>query len=130
MASLEELIAFNDEMALLTRVGVPIDLGLSQLSRDPEIASNQINAAITRRVQNGVSLVDAMAETERQMVPLKNKEFENAWREAQKNGMQRIEWPKDVSDSFFNDVMDESWKRVTNTVGEDTIKKMRPMMSK
>ena len=62
MTSLEELIAFNDEVALLTRAGVPIDLGLSQLSRDPEVANKQINAALTQRVQNGVSLVDAISE--------------------------------------------------------------------
>jgi type II secretory pathway component PulF len=70
MTSLEELIAFNDEVASLTRAGVPIDLGLSQLSRDPDIANSQINAAVTRRVQNGVSLVDAMAEEDPLFPPI------------------------------------------------------------
>jgi len=70
MTSLEELIAFNDELASLTRAGVPIDLGLSQLSRDPDIANNQINAAVTRRVQNGVSLVDAMTDEDQLFPPI------------------------------------------------------------
>ena len=70
MSNLEELIAFNDELAALTRAGVPIDLGLSQLSRDPDIVNNQINTAVTRRVQNGVSLVDAMAEEDQLFPPI------------------------------------------------------------
>ncbi len=70
MTSLEELIAFNDEVASLARAGVPIDLGLSQLGRDPDLANNQINAAVTRRVQNGVSLVDAMAEQDPSLPPI------------------------------------------------------------
>lgn len=70
MTSLEELIAFNDEVASLTRAGIPIDLGLSRLSRDPDIANNQINTAVTRRVQNGVSLEDAMAEEDPLFPPI------------------------------------------------------------
>ena len=50
MTSLEELLAFNDEVASLTQAGVPIDLGLSQISRDPEVASQQMNAALAERV--------------------------------------------------------------------------------
>ena len=61
MTSLEELIAFNDEVASLTHAGVPIDLGLSQLSRNPDVATKQINAALTQCVQDGVSLVDAIS---------------------------------------------------------------------
>ena len=61
MASLEELIAFNDEVATLTRAGVPIDVGWSQLSRDPDVASRQINSTLAQRVQNGVPLADALS---------------------------------------------------------------------
>jgi type II secretory pathway component PulF len=60
MTNLDELIAFNDEVVALSRAGIPIDLGLSQLSHDPEIAMEQIEAALTRRVQGGVSLIDAV----------------------------------------------------------------------
>jgi type II secretory pathway component PulF len=70
MTSLEELIAFNDEVASLTHAGVPIDLGLSQLSRDPDIANKQINAALTRRVQNGVLLADAISEEDQLLPPI------------------------------------------------------------
>lgn len=75
-------------------------------------------------------LVNSMEETERQLIPIKRQQFKEAWREAQRNGMKRILWPKDVSQRFFNDVMDLSWKRVRKRVGEDLIKKMRPMMTK
>lgn len=62
MTSLEELVAFNDEVSAMTRAGAPIDLGLSQLSHDPDDAIEQINAVLTRRVEKGVSLVDALSE--------------------------------------------------------------------
>jgi len=75
-------------------------------------------------------LVDSMEETERQLIPLKRQEFKDAWKEAQQNGMKRILWAKDVSRRFHNDVMKLSWKSVKQKVGEDLIKKMRPMMSK
>ncbi|MEE9549981.1 MAG: TRAP transporter substrate-binding protein DctP [Candidatus Binatia bacterium] len=75
-------------------------------------------------------LVDAAEETERQLIPAKRRELDEAWREAQKGGMKRINWSKNVSQRFFNDVMDLSWKRVKKRVGEDLIKKMRPLMSK
>lgn len=75
-------------------------------------------------------LVKAMEETERQLIPKKRKEFDDAWRESQRHGMQRIAWRDDVSQRFFNDVMDLSWKKVTKRIGEDLIKKMRPLMTK
>lgn len=74
-------------------------------------------------------LVDAMAETEKGLVDLKKKEFAAAWEVAQKNGMVRIAWPKDVTESFFNDVMQKSWERVEKNLGKELIDKMRPMMS-
>ena len=70
MTGLEQLIDFNNEVASLTRAGVPIELGLRQLSRDPDIANNQINAALTQRVQNGVSLIAAMSEEDPLFPPI------------------------------------------------------------
>lgn len=75
-------------------------------------------------------LVDASEETERQLMPLKAREFDDSWQEARKNGMQRIAWPKEVTERFSGQVMDLSWERVKKRVGEDLINKMRPMMSK
>ncbi len=60
MTSLEEIIAFNHEVSSLTRAGVPIDVGWSQLSRDPDVASSQISSALAQRVHNGVPLADAL----------------------------------------------------------------------
>jgi general secretion pathway protein F len=65
VSTLEELLAFNDELASLTRAGVPIDLGLAKLNRDPDRAVQQINAAVARRVDRGVSLSEAVAEEDR-----------------------------------------------------------------
>ena len=70
-----------------------------------------------------------MAETEKGLVDLKKKEFAAAWEVAKKNGMVRIDWPKDVTESFFNDVMQKSWERVEKNLGKELIDKMRPMMS-
>ena len=70
MTSLEELIAFNDEVVSLTHAGVPIDLGFSPLSRDPDTAKNQINAALTQRVQAGTSLFDTIWTDERLFPPV------------------------------------------------------------
>ena len=70
MTRLEELIAFNDEVASLARAGVPIDLGLSQLSHDPDIAKARVNAALTQRVQNGMSLIDAMSVADQSFPPV------------------------------------------------------------
>jgi general secretion pathway protein F len=70
MTSLEELIDFNDEVASLTHAGIPIDLGLSQLSHDPDIANNQINEALAQRVQNGVSLDDAISDEDQLFPPI------------------------------------------------------------
>ncbi len=73
-------------------------------------------------------LVDAMAETEKRLVEIKTKEFDAAWQVAKKNGMVRIAWPKDVTESFFNDVMRKSWERVEKNLGKELIDRMRPMM--
>lgn len=75
-------------------------------------------------------LVSAAEETERQLGPRKKQLFEEAWREAQRNGMQRIAWRDDVSQRFFNDVMDLSWKKVRARIGNDVVEKMRPLMTK
>ena len=70
MSSLRELLAFNDEVASLSRAGVPLDLGLSQVSRDPDRAIELINAAIKRRMQNGASLADAVSQEDDILPPI------------------------------------------------------------
>ncbi len=70
MASFDELIAFNKEVASLSHAGIPIDLGLSQLSSDPDIANRRINEALTERVESGVSLVDAVSDEAQSLPPI------------------------------------------------------------
>ena len=62
MSNLQELAAFNDELVSLAQAGIPVDLGLSQLSHDPDDANKQINAALTQSVEGGSSLADAVSE--------------------------------------------------------------------
>lgn len=69
MPSLEELLAFNEEVASLPRAGVPLDLGLERLSGDSTQANRHINAAITRRVEEGASLLEAVKAESRSLSP-------------------------------------------------------------
>ena len=61
MPSLEDLRSFNEEVASLYRADVPIDVGVSGLGGDSHEAMRRINAALSRRVQDGESLMDAVA---------------------------------------------------------------------
>jgi len=70
MTSMKELVAFNDEVVSLIRAGVPVDLGLSQLDDDPEVANKQINAALSVQMENGVSLLDAVSDPNQAFPPI------------------------------------------------------------
>jgi type II secretory pathway component PulF len=60
MASLQELQALNTEMASLARVGVPLELGLSHLSRTLPRRLGSLAGRIASRLQEGRSLVEAL----------------------------------------------------------------------
>ena len=70
MSSLEDLLTFNDEIAALSRAGVPLDVGLAQLDPDPDIAKKLINGAITRQSRVSDSLVDAISEDDQSFPPV------------------------------------------------------------
>ena len=53
---LEHLIAFNDEVAALSRAGVPLGYGLAQLGGDLPNQLGKITSAVGNRIQAGESL--------------------------------------------------------------------------
>jgi type II secretory pathway component PulF len=59
-ASLEELIALNDEVAALVRAGVPLDRGLSSLSGDLPGRLGLMSLQLARHLQRGESLAEAL----------------------------------------------------------------------
>jgi len=59
--SLDDLIAFNDEIASLVRAGIPLESGLASLAKDRSGTLGRISAAIAVRMNRGESLADAIA---------------------------------------------------------------------
>ena len=58
--SLDELIAFNEELAALVEAGVPLELGLQEFSRDARGALAEMTQVMAARMSSGSSLVQAL----------------------------------------------------------------------
>jgi general secretion pathway protein F len=67
-ATLDDFMALNNQLAALAQAGVPLDLGLGRLGKDPAGALQKINATVSRRVNEGESLVEAL-DGDEQVVP-------------------------------------------------------------
>ncbi len=65
---LEDLVALNDEIAALVRAGVPLELGLEQVSHDLRGSLGQLAAALGSHMSQGESLSQAM-ESESSRLP-------------------------------------------------------------
>ena len=61
MATLEDLIALNDEVALLASAGIPLDSDIVKIGKNRRHELTRINAAVARRVGRGESLVEAVS---------------------------------------------------------------------
>ena len=61
--SLDELVALTDEMAALSRAGVPFESGLAQAARDLAKRPGLMAATIAQRMQQGESLQQVMADS-------------------------------------------------------------------
>jgi type II secretory pathway component PulF len=59
-ASLDDVMALNDQLAAMAAAGVPLDIGLDTASHDAAAALEKINAALARRVSRGQSLLEAL----------------------------------------------------------------------
>jgi len=58
--SLEQLIAFNDEVASLIRAGVPLELGLKQVGQSATGGLAKLSQRLAERMETGVSLQQAL----------------------------------------------------------------------
>ncbi|MHC4876976.1 MAG: type II secretion system F family protein [Planctomycetota bacterium] len=58
--SLEQLIAFNDEIASLIRSGVPLELGLKQLGHSTAGGLARLSQRLSERMETGVTLQQAL----------------------------------------------------------------------
>jgi type II secretory pathway component PulF len=63
-ATLDDFMAWNDELYALAEAGVPIDVDLARAGTDTLGALERINATIARRVSQGASLTEALEATE------------------------------------------------------------------
>jgi type II secretory pathway component PulF len=59
-ASLDDFMAWNDELYALDQAGVPMDVDLGDDGADPVAALERINATVARRVSQGASLAEAV----------------------------------------------------------------------
>jgi protein transport protein HofC len=59
-ATLDDFMAWNDELYALAQAGVPIDVDLGHAGTDAVAALERINATVARRVSQGASLAEAV----------------------------------------------------------------------
>jgi general secretion pathway protein F len=67
IASLDDFMALNDQLAALISAGVPLQLGLESLDESPSDAFERINATVARRVSRGATLAEALRERDSTM---------------------------------------------------------------
>ena len=60
--ALEDLIAFNDEMAALIRAGVPLDQGLRSMRHEVPGRLGKLTTLLSERLEKGESLEHALGE--------------------------------------------------------------------
>jgi general secretion pathway protein F len=66
-ATLDDFIAFNEQIAALVDAGVPLDVGLSQLDKPAAKELERINATVVRRVNRGETLAEALDDGDQNM---------------------------------------------------------------
>jgi general secretion pathway protein F len=59
----QQLIALNDEIAMLVRAGVPLELGLQEHGESVPTALSHVNQELSRRMATGLPLGESLAET-------------------------------------------------------------------
>jgi type II secretory pathway component PulF len=67
-ATLDDFMAWNDQLAAAVEAGVPVDLGLTSGTGDVAAALEKINAVVARRTSQGATLAAAI-EAEEQVLP-------------------------------------------------------------
>lgn len=64
-ATLDDFMAFNDQLAALAEAGAPLALGLDGAGDEAAAALERINADVARRVSRGASLDEALGDADR-----------------------------------------------------------------
>lgn len=59
----EQLIALNDEIAMLVRAGVPLELGLRERGDSVPAALRNVNRELSRHMQSGLPLAESLTAT-------------------------------------------------------------------
>jgi general secretion pathway protein F len=67
--TLEDFVAWNDQLAALVEAGVPLDVGLGAPGTDVAETLKRINATVSRRVGRGETLDEAVEDDEQAMSP-------------------------------------------------------------
>jgi general secretion pathway protein F len=70
LISLEQLVALNDEIAALSRAGVPLPQGLRELGKDLPGSLGKISTSLGDRLEAGMSLDKAVGHSAEQFEPL------------------------------------------------------------
>jgi type II secretory pathway component PulF len=68
-ASLDDVVALNEQLAALIEAGVPMGVGLSQREKSATKELEHINATLVRRVNRGETLVEALSGDEQDVPP-------------------------------------------------------------
>ncbi|MGO8744871.1 MAG: type II secretion system F family protein [Thermoguttaceae bacterium] len=68
--TLDELIALNDEIAALVRVGVPLELGLRQLGGDLPARMGRLAKDLAQRMERGESLIEVVEQSPQTFPPI------------------------------------------------------------
>jgi type II secretory pathway component PulF len=68
-ATLDDFMAWNDELYALAQAGVPIDVDLGRGGMDAVGALEKINAAVARRVSQGATLAEAVQSNDQVVTP-------------------------------------------------------------
>jgi len=68
-ATLDDFMAWNDELYALAQAGVPIDVELGRSGTDAVGALEKINATVARRVSQGATLAEAVQSNEHVVTP-------------------------------------------------------------
>ncbi|MGE3641029.1 MAG: type II secretion system F family protein [Pirellulales bacterium] len=68
-ATLDDYLAFNEQLAALSAAGIPLELDLSPAGRSPQAALERINATVSRRMNRGESLAEALTGDDQDLPP-------------------------------------------------------------
>jgi len=108
-ATLDDFMAWNDELYALGQAGVPIDVDLGRTGADTVSTLEKINATVARRVSQGASLAEALQGNGRVVTP--------AYASLVQFGLQSGSFPAAlIGSNRLAESLDDSWQAVRFSV--------------